>query len=585
VHGIALNQFEPAPAGDAFFGVPSPSIGGHLVPRAVLLFDYAQKPLRLVSGTTETGIVALQGFLRLDASLSLFDRFLVSVDMPFAILQSGEDPPGTTVSFNPPTSPELGDLRVGARGRLLGDDWSAIQLSLGANLFVPTAGSGSYAGDGAARGGLHAIVGGRLPDLPVELAWTASGGVVLRASENPHAVTFGAGVAALFLESSLEVSAEIYGARSLGETTLVSTAGGSVTAAAGTSLEILGGMRYRVYRGFVIGAGAGPGLAQGLGTPTFRAVALAGWSPDAPKPEVSKGAVSDRDNDGFRDDIDACPDQKGELVGDPSKDGCPPEDRDGDKVLDQDDACPTHAGIRTLEPLANGCPKDSDEDGIHDGVDACPEARGPRSEEAKKSGCPVDRDNDKIPDEIDACPLAKGVETADPKLRGCPEDEDGDGVKVAEDACPRERGAASPDATQNGCPKFVRVVGDEIILLKPLEFRLVIKKGDVLEPESEPILREFIEVINQHPEYLMIEVQGHTDDVGDPRANLERSQERAETVLRWLTGAAVPADKLVAKGYGHTRPIADNRKPEGRLQNRRISFAVIKRKGEGDAAQ
>jgi hypothetical protein len=295
--------------------------------------------------------------------------------------------------------------------------------------------------------------------------------------------------------------------------------------------------------------------------------------------------VSDRDNDGFRDDIDACPDQKGELVGDPSKDGCPAEDRDGDKVLDQDDACPTHAGVRTLEPLTNGCPKDSDEDGIHDGVDACPEARGPRSEEAKKSGCPVDRDNDKIPDEIDACPLAKGVETADPKLRGCPEDEDGDGVKLAEDACPRERGAASPEATQNGCPKFVRVVGDEIILLKPLEFRLVVKKGDVLEPESEPILREVIEVLNQHPEYLVIEVQGHTDDVGDPKANLERSQERAETVLRWLTGAAVPADKLVAKGYGHTRPIADNRKPEGRLQNRRISFAVIKRKGEGDAAQ
>ena len=67
VEGFALNQFEPAPAGDAFFGVPSAGVGGHLVPRAMVMFDYAHRPLRFSTATGETPIVASQGFLRVDA--------------------------------------------------------------------------------------------------------------------------------------------------------------------------------------------------------------------------------------------------------------------------------------------------------------------------------------------------------------------------------------------------------------------------------------------------------------------------------------------------------------------------------------
>src|SRR5688572_20998621 len=136
VGGIALNQFEPAPAGDPFFGVPSPSIGGHLEPRAALIFDYSDKPLRLVLGSTETAVVASQSFLRFDASLSLWDRILVNVHVPFAVAQSGEDPMLTGVNFNPPSGAELGDLRLGLRGRLLGDDASPFQISLGGYFFA-----------------------------------------------------------------------------------------------------------------------------------------------------------------------------------------------------------------------------------------------------------------------------------------------------------------------------------------------------------------------------------------------------------------------------------------------------------------
>ena len=55
------------------------------------------------------------------------------------------------------------------------------------------------------------------------------------------------------------------------------------------------------------------------------------------------------------------------------------------------------------------------------------------------------------------------------------------------------------------------------------------------------------------------------------------STQRAEAVRQWLVTAGIAADKLIAKGYGHTQPIADNRIREGRQKNRRVHFAVIER--------
>ena len=72
--GFELNSFEPAPAGDTFLGVPSPGVGGHLVPRAYAMFDYAHRPIRIRE--RDKAVVSAQGFLRADVSLSLWDRLL-----------------------------------------------------------------------------------------------------------------------------------------------------------------------------------------------------------------------------------------------------------------------------------------------------------------------------------------------------------------------------------------------------------------------------------------------------------------------------------------------------------------------------
>ena len=63
---------------------------------------------------------------------------------------------------------------------------------------------------------------------------------------------------------------------------------------------------------------------------------------------------------------------------------------------------------------------------------------------------------------------------------------------------------------------------------------------------------------------LKLEVQGHTDNVGNDASNQTLSEARAKTVVTWLTQHSVAADRLTAKGYGKTKPVADNGSDEGR---------------------
>jgi outer membrane protein OmpA-like peptidoglycan-associated protein len=72
---------------------------------------------------------------------------------------------------------------------------------------------------------------------------------------------------------------------------------------------------------------------------------------------------------------------------------------------------------------------------------------------------------------------------------------------------------------------------------------------------------------------LKLEVQGHTDNVGNDAYNQTLSEARAKAVVTWLTRHGVAADRLTAKGYGKTKPVADNGSDEGRAKNRRVEIA------------
>lgn len=98
--------------------------------------------------------------------------------------------------------------------------------------------------------------------------------------------------------------------------------------------------------------------------------------------------------------------------------------------------------------------------------------------------------------------------------------------------------------------------------------------SDKLTPSSYDILNNMGAMLKEYPQ-MVIEVAGHTDNVGDDNLNLALSQKRAEAVKTYLTGKGVNAKQVNAKGYGETKPIADNATDEGKLKNRRVEFSVL----------
>jgi OmpA-OmpF porin, OOP family len=537
----SLERFHPAPAGDAMFGVASPSAGGHLVPRAAVIVDYASKPLSIQDGSQRYAIVSNQLFLHLDVSLSLFDRLLISVDMPFALAQGGDSPTVAGVPFASPTTAQAGDLRLGARARLFGGYWDPFQVGVGGYVYVPTAPAASYAGDGAVRGEPQLVIGGRFQHF----VYSASLGTMLRASTHPSSFDAGVGAAVILGDNLLQLGPELTVSTPFSKDVLAKTNETTITVASQTAAELLLGAKVRLLRSLVIGAGAGPGLTQGWGTPVFFAVGSVGYEPLPPR----AGA----------------------------------EDTDDDGIVDPADACPTERGVRSEDPKKNGCPPDTDGDGILDVEDACPKVPGVASEDPKKNGCPPDTDGDGILDTEDACPKDPGVKSEDPKKNGCPLDADGDGIPDAKDACPKEPGAADPDPTKNGCP-HVTVTKGEIVINRQVQFHFGQSNlAQTVDPVSDDLLAEVRDAMVKHPEIELIEVQGHTDNVGPEEYNQTLSEARAEAVRAWLVTRGIPKERLVAKGYGSKTPVASNDSDQGRQENRRVQFIIVQKKtGDGD---
>jgi outer membrane protein OmpA-like peptidoglycan-associated protein len=95
--------------------------------------------------------------------------------------------------------------------------------------------------------------------------------------------------------------------------------------------------------------------------------------------------------------------------------------------------------------------------------------------------------------------------------------------------------------------------------------------SDHIRAESTPTLKELVTMLGEHPD-LALTIEGHTDNVGDPQANLALSAKRAEAVKQYLVGKGVSAERLTAKGLGATKPAAPNTTAEGRQQNRRVEL-------------
>ncbi|MBO0948383.1 OmpA family protein [Fibrella forsythiae] len=95
----------------------------------------------------------------------------------------------------------------------------------------------------------------------------------------------------------------------------------------------------------------------------------------------------------------------------------------------------------------------------------------------------------------------------------------------------------------------------------------------ILLPESLPELDALIQTLRTNPNWH-IELDGHTDNVGDPRLNKTLSEYRARVVMNYLTRHGIAEDRITTTGYGGSRPIASNDTEANRARNRRVEFVV-----------
>ncbi|MER3470088.1 MAG: flagellar motor protein MotB [Chitinophagaceae bacterium] len=95
-----------------------------------------------------------------------------------------------------------------------------------------------------------------------------------------------------------------------------------------------------------------------------------------------------------------------------------------------------------------------------------------------------------------------------------------------------------------------------------------------LKPESQIELDRLTDLLQQNPTVKM-QIEGHTDNVGSQANNQKLSENRAKSVVNYLVGKGIAANRLTAKGYGETKPVADNKTEEGRAQNRRTEVKIV----------
>jgi outer membrane protein OmpA-like peptidoglycan-associated protein len=95
-------------------------------------------------------------------------------------------------------------------------------------------------------------------------------------------------------------------------------------------------------------------------------------------------------------------------------------------------------------------------------------------------------------------------------------------------------------------------------------------------PASFPLLNEIATLLQDQKQIEVLQIEGHTDITGTAQHNRELSQRRADSVRAFLTKAGVGGKRLVTKGFGPDKPIADNGTEEGKEKNRRVEFNIVK---------
>jgi OOP family OmpA-OmpF porin len=134
-------------------------------------------------------------------------------------------------------------------------------------------------------------------------------------------------------------------------------------------------------------------------------------------------------------------------------------------------------------------------------------------------------------------------------------------------------------------PIWVNVLTDKPIVLENIYYDF--NSADLSDRAKNVLDTTLLVLLKEAPEFI-IEIGAHTDSIGEAQYNLELSQQRADNVVSYLISKGIPKERLVAKGYGSTKPVAPNflpdgsDNPDGREKNRRTEFRIVGTIGAGE---
>src|SRR5262249_4849888 len=112
--------------------------------------------------------------------------------------------------------------------------------------------------------------------------------------------------------------------------------------------------------------------------------------------------------------------------------------------------------------------------------------------------------------------------------------------------------------------EVVRIENNQLVLSSPITFET---GNDKLKPESDNALDQVKRYLDEKTYVSLLRIEVHTDSLGAEAFNQKLSEDRARAVAKWLASHGIACDRVLAVGFGSTKPIAPNDTPEHRAQN------------------
>jgi outer membrane protein OmpA-like peptidoglycan-associated protein len=611
---IDLQIFRPAMDSKGFITLNSSGVLGLGDFSFGLVTTWAAKPL-VLNGTQPFGgknnrfavndviTPSLQGAVGL-TKLSHFGLEL-GVIVPMAVLDGRGDPtdPGPSATNIDDkvytfTQQGLGDISLHPKIRLLNATRTGLGIAVIPSVILPTGDKNAFLGEGQTifapsvvvdtefgylgrfRAGINAgiKIRGKASNFVDDVnsfprAYMGANSNTGMGISVKNEYTGGVALSYGIVPQKFDVVAELYGLMGPNSFKIV---GGAVTnEKLGPAAEAIGGIKLYLARNSFFEIGGGWRVLSSYGSAAPRA--FIGF--------IFEPSIGDRDGDGYKDDVDKCPDDPEDFDDFEDEDGCPDPDNDKDGILDVDDKCPNEPETKNGYKDEDGCPDtttfDRDGDGINDDVDKCPDDPEDKDNFEDEDGCPdPDNDKDGILDVNDLCPNDPEDKDGFEDQDGCPDpDNDKDRILDVNDKCPNEPETYNGVEDEDGCPDKGRVIvrKGKLEILDKIYFET--DKTDI-KSESFPLLDAIAATIKGNPQIQLIEIQGHADERGNDEHNLELTEGRSASVKKALVQRGVEPSALKNHGYGETKPLCTQHNEDCWSKNRRVEFIILRRTDE-----